>query len=84
MENYLLNCHTTSLRDQEVGEEDGNELPGTKEDVDAELQGAQHVQESCSTPSEYSNSHFNHPQAQHDSQNHISYRQDSQDKVRLL
>ena len=49
MEIYLLNGNTACLRDQEVGEEDGNELPGTKEDVDAELQGAQHVQESCST-----------------------------------
>lgn len=44
---YLLDGDTTGLWDEEVHKEDGNKLPESKEDVDAPLQGAQHVQEGC-------------------------------------
>ena len=44
---YLFNRDSTCLRDQEVYEEDSHELPESKEDVDAPLQRAQHVQKGC-------------------------------------
>ena len=43
----LLNGYPTGLRDQEECEEDSDELPGSKKDVDAPLERAQHVQEGC-------------------------------------
>lgn len=44
---YLFNGDSTGLRYQEQGEEDGNELPSSEEDIDTKFQGAQHVQERC-------------------------------------
>ncbi len=45
----LLNGYPPGLRDQEEREEDSDELPGSKKDVDAPLERAQHVQERCTT-----------------------------------
>ncbi len=43
----LFYGYPTGLRDQEEREEDSNELPGSKKDVDAPLERAQHIQEGC-------------------------------------
>lgn len=50
---YLLDGDAPGLRNKKVHEEDGNKLPESKEDVDAPLQGAQHVQKSCTQQREH-------------------------------